>query len=255
MPIDREQADGVIAARSAGLSRPRRRYLLHSYPSGSTVTRQELALLLAFQFQPPNWLWSAVADRAAVVSFWASALDVNTLMTLGATPTQSVPRLTSWFSAGRGRASWLVRLKFWLSDQTGKFGSIPESTVGRGYPTVSWVLPTSMALITLECAKKDGGSAAEKSRTGCASERRCSLIGRVREAGGIPATLSSTVFPLRPQIDGTTLALAALRFHSRLPIVHKFRDLNVGSHGMPLFRVRPPDGSQPVARKLLGSSG
>jgi hypothetical protein len=105
---------------------------LHSYPSGSTVTRQELAPVLAFQ--PPNGLWPAVADRAADVSFWASALAVNTLMTLGATPHTVGASLDALVHCRPREASWLVRLRFGSQIKTGKFGSIPECTVGRGSP-------------------------------------------------------------------------------------------------------------------------
>ena len=57
---------------------------LYSYPPGSTVIGEELAQLVARQL--PNGLWPAAGDGAAGVNFWASALAVNTLMTLGATP-------------------------------------------------------------------------------------------------------------------------------------------------------------------------
>src|ERR1035441_3490921 len=57
---------------------------LYSSPSGSTVTTKELAPLIV-RLQP-NGLWSAVGDGAAGVSFWASAMAVNTLMIFGAAP-------------------------------------------------------------------------------------------------------------------------------------------------------------------------
>jgi hypothetical protein len=92
---------------------------LHSYPSGSTVTREELAPLLAFQ--QPNGLWPAVCDRVADVSFWASALAVNTLMALEATQQTVGASLDALVHCRPREASWLVRLKFWLADRQVRF--------------------------------------------------------------------------------------------------------------------------------------
>src|ERR1035441_5754808 len=57
---------------------------LYSPPSGSTATAEDLAPLIVRQL--PNGLWPAGGDGAAGVSFWASAMAVNTLMFLGAAP-------------------------------------------------------------------------------------------------------------------------------------------------------------------------
>ena len=126
---------------------------LYSYPSLPTATREELAPLSAFQ--QPNGLWPAVADRAADVNFWASALAVTTLMALGATPKAVGASLDALVHCRPREASWLVRLKFRLSDRQVRFD--PRK---HGWPwvpdTVSWVSPTSMALITLERAKRRG---------------------------------------------------------------------------------------------------
>ena len=92
---------------------------LYSYPSGSTATTEELAPLLAFQ--QPHGLWPAVADRAADVSFWASALAVNTLMTLGATQQTVGASLDALVHCRPREASWLARLRFWLSDRQVRF--------------------------------------------------------------------------------------------------------------------------------------
>ena len=92
---------------------------LYSYPSGSTATREELAPLLAFQ--QPNGLWPAVADRAADVNFWASALAVNTLMALGTTPEKVDASLDALIHCRLREASWLVRLKFRFSDRQVRF--------------------------------------------------------------------------------------------------------------------------------------
>jgi hypothetical protein len=189
---------------------------LYSYPSGSTATREELAPLLAFQ--QPNGLWPAVADRAADVNFWASALAVNTLMALGATPKAVGASLDALVHCRPREASWLVRLKFRLSDRQVRFD--PRK---YGWPwvldTVSWVLPTSMALITLERAKRRGWicSREVESRLRLGAEM---LLDRACPEGGWNAG-NAVVYgvPLRPHIDATALALAALRLHYRLPIV------------------------------------
>ena len=86
--------------------------------------------------------------------------------------------------------------------------------------TVSWVVPTSMALIALECAKRRGlirsSEFKEKMRLGAEM-----LLDRACPEGGWNAG-NAIVYgvPLRPHIDATALALAALRFHYHLPIVH-----------------------------------
>ena len=135
---------------------------LYSSSSASTVTREELEPLLACQ--RPNGLWPAVGDGAAGVSFWASAMAVNTLMILGAAPETFAASLDALVHCRPLEASWLVRLKFRLSDRQVRFD--PTKYGWAWVPdTVSWVVPTSMALITLERAKRQGlirGSEFEK---------------------------------------------------------------------------------------------
>jgi len=189
---------------------------LYSSPSGSTVTREELEPLLACRRS--NGLWPAVGVGAAGVSFWATALAVNTLMTLGATPETFRASLDALVHCRPLEASWLVRLKFRLSDRQVRFD--PKK---YGWPwvpdTVSWVVPTSMALITLGRAKRQGlirGSEFEK-RLRLGAEM---LLDRACPEGGWNAG-NAVVYgvPLRPHVDATALALAALRFHHHLPIV------------------------------------
>ena len=189
---------------------------LYSSPSGTTVTREELGPLLACR--RPNGLWPAVGVGAAGVSFWATALAVNTLMTLGATPETFSASLDALVHCRPLEASWLVRLKFRLSDRQVRF-----DPTKYGWPwvpdTVSWVVPTSMALITLGRAKRQGlirGSELEK-RLRLGAEM---LLDRACPEGGWNAG-NAVVYgvPLRPHVDATALALAALRFHYHLPIV------------------------------------
>ena len=189
---------------------------LHSSSSAATVPRQELEPLLACQ--RPNGLWPAVRNEAAGVSFWASAVAVNTLMTLGAAPETFVGALDSLVHCRPLEASWIVRLKFRISDRQVRFD--PTKYGWAWVPeTVSWVVPTSMALIALERAKRQGlirGSELQK-RLRLGVEM---LLDRVCPEGGWNAG-NAVVYgvPLRPHVDATAIALAALRFHHNLPIV------------------------------------
>jgi hypothetical protein len=189
---------------------------LYSFPPGSTVLGEELAPLVARQL--PNGLWPAAGDGAAGVSFWASALAVNTLMTLGATSETFNASLNALVHCRPLEASWLVRLRFRLSDRQVRFD--PTKHGWAWIPdTVSWVVPTSMALITLGRAKRQGlirGRESEK-RLRLGAEM---LLDRACPEGGWNAG-NALVYgvPLRPHVDATALALAALRFHYHLPIV------------------------------------
>jgi hypothetical protein len=189
---------------------------LRSSSSASTVKRMELEPLLACQ--RPNGLWPAVGNGTAGVSFWASAMAVNTLMILGAAPETFAGALDSLINCQPMEASCLVRLKFRLSDRQVRF-----DPAKYGWPwvpdTVSWLLPTSMALISLERAKRRGlirGSEMQKSlRLGVEM-----LLDRVCPGGGWNAG-NAVVYgvPLLPHVDATAIALAALRFHHDQPIV------------------------------------
>jgi hypothetical protein len=189
---------------------------LHSSSSAATVPRQELEPLLACQ--RPNGLWPAVGNGTAGVSFWASAIAVNTLMILGAPLETFAGALDSLANCRPLEASWLVRLKFQLTDRQVRFD---PAKYGWGWvpDTVSWVVPTSMALIALERAKRQGLI--------CGSELRKRLrlgvemlLDRVCPGGGWNVG-NAVVYgvPLCPHIDATAIALAALRFHHNLPIV------------------------------------
>jgi len=189
---------------------------LNSSSSASTVARHELEPLLACQ--RPNGLWPAIGDGTAGGSLWASAVAVNTLMTLGAAPETFAGALDSLVNCRPLEASWLVRLKFRFSDQQVRFD--PAKYGWAWVPgTVSWVVPTSMALISLERAKRQGlirGSEPQK-RLRLGVEM---LLDRACPGGGWNAG-NAVVYgvPLCPHIDATAIALAALRFHHDLPIV------------------------------------
>jgi len=189
---------------------------LHSSSSASTVPRRELEPLL--DCQRPNGLWPAVGNGTASVSFWASAIAVNTLMILGAAPETVAGAIDSLVNCRPLEASWLVRLKFRLSDRQVRFD--PTKYGWAWVPdTVSWVVPTSMALIALERAKRQGlirGRELQK-RLRLGVEM---LLDRACPGGGWNAG-NAVVYgvPLCPHIDATAIALAALRFHHSLPIV------------------------------------
>ena len=189
---------------------------LHSSSSASTVPRQELEPLLAWQ--RPNGLWPAVGDGAADLNIWATAIAVNALMILGVGPEIFAASVDSLIRCRPLEASWLVRLKFRLSDRQVRFD--PTKYGWAWVPgTASWVVPTSMALIALERAKRQGlirgNEVQNRLRLGAAM-----LLDRACPEGGWNAG-NAVVYgvPLRPHIDATAMALAALRFHHRVPIV------------------------------------
>jgi hypothetical protein len=176
-----------------------------------------LAPLTAHQL--PNGLWPAVGGAAAGGNFWATAMAVNALMILGAAAGTLAASLDALLRCRPLEASWLVRLKFRFSDRQVRF-----DPTKYGWPwvpdTVSWVVPTSMALITLERAKRQGlirgGELQNRLRLGAEM-----LVDRACPEGGWNVG-NAVVYgvPLRPHSDATALALAGLRFHYHLPIVH-----------------------------------
>ena len=190
---------------------------LYARPSGSTATAEDLAPLIVRKL--PNELWPAVGDGAAGGDLWATAMAVNALMILGAAPGTLMASLDALLRCRPLEASWLVRLKFRYSDRQVRFDSTKY-----GWPwvpdTVSWVVPTSMALITLERASRQGlvRSSEFEERLRLGAEM---LLDRACLEGGWNAG-NAVVYgvPLRPHIDATAVALAALRFHYHLPIVH-----------------------------------
>ena len=145
-------------------------------------------------------------------------LAVNTVMVLGANPETCAASLDALIQRRPLEASWLVRLKFRFSDRQVRF-----DPTKYGWPwvpdTVSWVLPTSMALIALERAKKRGlvGGKEVETRLRLGAEM---LLDRACVGGGWNAG-NAVVYgvPLRPHIDATAIALAALRLHYQNPIV------------------------------------
>jgi len=169
--------------------------------------------------QLPIGLWPAVGGAAAGGNFWATAMAANALMILGAAAGTLAASLDALLRCRPLEASWLGRLKFRFSDRQVRF-----DPTKYGWPwvpdTVSWVVPTSMALITLERARRQGlvRGSEFKERLRLGAEM---LLNRACLEGGWNAG-NAVVYgvPLRPHIDATAIALAALRFHYHLPIVH-----------------------------------
>jgi hypothetical protein len=162
--------------------------------------------------------WPA-ANEGAGVNFWATASAVNTLMMFAANLDACAAALEAMLQRNPLEASWIVRLKFRFSDRKVRF-----DPTKYGWPwvpnTVSWVLPTSIVLIALERAKRRGlvGGREVEIRLRLGAEM---LLDRACVEGGWNAG-NAVVYgaPLRPHIDATAIALAALRLHYQNPIVH-----------------------------------
>lgn len=184
----------------------------------ATVPTEELAPLLAYR--RPNGLWPAVRDGATEVDFWASAIALNTLMILGAASEMFVGALDRLLHCKPLEASWLVRLKLRVADR-----QVRLDPTKFGWPwvpdTMSWVEPTSMVLIALERAKNLGLIQADELwcrlnlGTHMLFDRACPEGGGWNAGNGVVDGV-----PLRPHVDATALALAALRFHYHLPTVN-----------------------------------
>lgn len=162
-------------------------------------------------------LWSMVSDWAGA-NFWTTAIAVNALMILDAEPKILASSVDALVHSGPLEASWLVRLKFRFSDRQVRF-----DPTKYGWPwvpdTVSWVVPTSMALITLERARRLGlvGGSEFNNRLRLGTEM---LLDRACAGGGWNAGNALVCgVPLRPHIDATAIALAALRPHYEQPII------------------------------------
>jgi hypothetical protein len=153
---------------------------LFSPRSGSFWTNANLTPLLAHRL--PDGMWPAAAD-VLEANIWATALAINALMVFGAKPETFAAALRALVQCRPLEASFLVRLKFRFSDRHVRFNSTKH-----GWPwvrdTVSWVVPTSMALITLERAKRRGLTGGSELDHRCGWEWKCSLIVLAWEEGG-----------------------------------------------------------------------
>ena len=179
----------------------------------ATGVRDGLDALLSMR--QPDGLWSAFADSTGR-SLWATALALNALISL---PSPALAAsLSALVQCYPLEASWLVRLKFRYSDRQVRFD--PAKYGWSWVPgTVSWVVPTSMALITLSRARNRGlnGGRVLESRLQLGAEM---LLNRACSGGGWNAG-NPVVYgaPLRPHVDATAIALAALRMRYQHPTV------------------------------------
>ena len=190
---------------------------LYASRSGPEATAEELAPLIARKL--PNGLLPATDADAASGNFWATAMAVNALMIFGVAPETLAASLQALVRCRPRESSWLVRLKFRFSDRQVRF-----DPTKYGWPwvldTMSWVEPTSMVLIALERAKNHGlihgGEFWYRFNLGADM-----LLDRACPDGGWNAG-NAVVYgvPLRPHLDATALALAALRFHYHLHTVN-----------------------------------
>jgi hypothetical protein len=188
---------------------------LWSFPWASPATELGLTALMAHQGS--DGLWPAVGYGARA-NFWATAMAVNALLILGAKPKTFAASVGALVHCCPLEASWLVRLKFRFSDRQVRFD--PTKYGWSWVPdTVSWVVPTSMALITLQRARRRGliGGWEFENRLRLGAEM---LLDRACTGGGWNAG-NAVVYgvPLRPHIDATAIALAALRLHYQHTIV------------------------------------
>ena len=189
-----------------------------SWPASGV--REGLDALLSMR--QPDGLWSAFADSMGR-SLWATPLALNALMSLPAQAPAVAASLDALVQCYPLEASWLVRLKLRYSDRQVRFD---PTKYGWGWVpgTVSWVVPTSMALITLARARNRGLIAARAldTRLRLGAEM---LIDRACPGGGWNAG-NPVVYgvSLGPHVDATAIALAALRTRYQHPTVRASLD-------------------------------
>jgi hypothetical protein len=168
-------------------------------------------------YQRADGSWPTT-DDGSTGSAWATAIAAVTLLELspGSSALQSATKALA--HSNPQEAFWLWRLKFRTIDTHVRFD---PNKYGWGWVpgTVSWVIPTAMALIALERGHPLNlvPSKEFKRRVDLG---HAMLLDRMCPGGGWNAG-NSIVYgvPLTPHIDATSLAIAALRFHYHLPEV------------------------------------
>jgi hypothetical protein len=103
-------------------------------------------------YQRPDGFWPAV-DQDSGPDVWATAVAVNTLIELSCSDRALRLGIHALVNANPRETHWLYHLKFRLIDTHVRFD---PSKFGWGWVpcTVSWVIPTAMALIALERSRE-----------------------------------------------------------------------------------------------------
>jgi hypothetical protein len=151
---------------------------------------------------------------------WATALAAAAFVHL-CSPDKALERaLISLVRSEPTEAFWLWRLKFRTTDTHVGFD---PNKYGWGWVpgTVSWVIPTAMAVIALE-RSRPLSLVPSNELTRRVDLGHAMLLDRMCPGGGWNAG-NSVVYgvPLTPHIDATSFAIAALRFHYHLPEVRQ----------------------------------
>jgi hypothetical protein len=170
-------------------------------------------LCVLTSYQRPDGFWPAV-DRGSGPGVWATAVAVNTLIEFSPKNRALGSGIHALANANPQEAHWLYRLKFRTIDTHVRFD---PTKYGWGWVpgTISWVIPTAMALIALERSRELGLVPAKD------IQRRLDLgyamlVDRMCPGGGWNAG-NSIVYDvaLTPHMDASAIALAALRNHWR----------------------------------------
>jgi hypothetical protein len=181
------------------------------------LVRLGLGILLRRQLADGQW--PAVASLRGGCP-WATALAANALLLLSPWNCPLKSALSSLIRSAPSEAFWLYRLKFRMTDTHVRFD---PNKYGWGWApgTISWVIPTAMALIALERSRRMNLVDAKE------LERRLDLgyamlLDRMCPGGGWNAG-NSVVYnvALAPHIDASAIALSALRRHCRRPEVQQ----------------------------------
>ncbi len=179
----------------------------------------ESAMDLLERLQRPDGSWGAFAGHNESAA-WTTALAVISLLHADGARAR-VEFAIQWLLNSRGREShWLWRFKFRTVDTAVRFN--PEKS-GWGWinGTVSWVIPTALAMIALQQAQSRGvgNSRRIEERIRLGAEM---LLDRECPGGGWNAG-NSVVYgvPLGPHLDATSIALLALRRYHAEAVVHE----------------------------------
>lgn len=182
--------------------------LLCCAPSGSSNSKSSIANSL-IRLQKPSGAWPpfTTADEE---SPYTTALAVHALMTTSGNLAPISRGLRHLSKVHPREASWLCRLKFRVSDTHVRF-----NPARYGWPwtstTISWVVPTAMALIAIEQAMNLKLAEEKELQRRCQLAREM-LLDRSCAQGGWNAG-NAVVYgvTLTAHIDTTAIALLALQ--------------------------------------------